>query len=187
MSFQNLLRAAIRRRVREKLDSILPFLRPGDRIADVGTGNGVLCELLRSRRFDVTPIDIADKSIVPGVQPVIYDGEHLPFEDDHFDVALAITVLHHTKDPDTILAEMSRVARRLIVIEEIYDSTFQRYATYAIDSLFNLEFVGHPRTNRTDAGWRQAFDALGLRVVEARYWRSAGVLRRVTYSVTRNR
>lgn len=181
----SLLRAAIRWRVREKLESIQPFLRPGDRIADVGSGNGVLCDLLRSRRFDVTPIDIADKSIVPSVQPVIYDGLRLPFGDDDFDVALAITVLHHTKDPDVILAEMSRVARRLIVIEEIYDSTFQRYATYAIDSLFNLEFAGHPRTNRTDAGWRRAFDALDLEVEAVRYWKSAVVLNRATYVVER--
>ena len=133
----------------------------------------------------MTSLDITDKTIVPGVRPVLYDGARMPFEDDEFDVALAITVLHHIEDPDATLREMRRVARRLIVIEEVYENAFQRYATYAIDSLFNLEFIGHPHTNRTDAAWREAFQRLGLRVVEARGWRSTGVMRRVVYALTR--
>jgi ubiquinone/menaquinone biosynthesis C-methylase UbiE len=172
-------------RVEEKLRDITPDLKPGDRILDLGSGNCVLVEQLRARGFDVQPVDLANLSFIPGIAPVLYDGRTLPFPDNSFDVALVITVLHHTRDPDAVLAEVRRKARRLVVIEEIFENSAEKYATFAIDSLFNLEFFGHPRTNRTDAGWRDAFRALGLSVDSARYSRSLGVLRRVYYVLSR--
>lgn len=193
MSFQPLLKieplrrvlyGLARWRVREKLAEIEPYLQPGDRVLDVGTGNGVLCRQLRQRGYDVTPVDVIDQSFVPDVAPVLYDGRRLPF-DDGFDVVLLITVLHHTPDPDAVLAEARRVARRIVVVEEVYENAFERSFTYTVDSLFNLEFTGHPRSNRTDAGWRAAFEQLGLRVEGARYSRSLGFLRRVTYHLVR--
>ncbi len=62
---------------------------------------------------------------------------------------------------------------------------YEKYCTYAIDSLFNFEFFNHPRSNRTDTGWRQAFQGLRLDVSAALYSRSLGLLRRVTYVLVR--
>lgn len=74
-------------------------------------------------------------------------------------------MLHHAPDPDAVLAEVSIVARRIIVIEEIYGNGVEKYFTYAVDSLFNLEFFSHPHSNRTDSEWKKAFQetALGCR------------------------
>ncbi|HEY7647387.1 MAG TPA: class I SAM-dependent methyltransferase [Methylomirabilota bacterium] len=170
----------------EKLDEIDRLLAPGDRVLDVGAGNGVLCRQLRRRGYYVVSVDVEDLSFFDDVQPVVYDGVALPFADDSFDVALLITVLHHTPDPDALLSEARRVARRVIVIEEIYDTALGKFSTFAIDSLFNLEFFGHPHTNRTDRGWRTTFQTLGLDVSAAAYSRSLRVLKRVTYSLARN-
>jgi SAM-dependent methyltransferase len=172
-------------RVQEKLAEIGSYLDPADRVLDVGAGNCILCQELGRRGYDVVPVDFKNLSFVDEIVPVAYDGTTLPFSDDSFDVALVITVLHHVRDPDVVLAEARRVARRIIVIEEIYENLFEKYCTYAIDSLFNFEFFNHPRSNRTDAGWRQAFQGLRLDVSAAVYSRSLGLLRRVTYVLVR--
>jgi 2-polyprenyl-3-methyl-5-hydroxy-6-metoxy-1,4-benzoquinol methylase len=173
-------------RIQEKLSEISPFLNPDTRVLDIGAGNCVLCQQLRQRGYDIVPVDLANLSFVNEIVPVVYDGTTLPFDNDSFDVAMVITVLHHVQDPDAVLAELKRVARRLIVIEEIYENSLEKYFTYLIDSLFNLEFINHPHSNRTDDGWRAAFQRLGLSVVTARYSRSLGFLRRVTYHLVRS-
>jgi 2-polyprenyl-3-methyl-5-hydroxy-6-metoxy-1,4-benzoquinol methylase len=146
-------------RTGEKIEEIVPHLRPNDRVLDVGAGNCVLCQRLHARGYQVVPLDLANLRFIDEIRPVVYDGVKIPFGDGEFDAALVITVLHHIPDPDAALAEIARTARRLIVIEEIYDSAFVKYYTYAIDSLFNLEFFGHPRSNRTDAGWPRPLSA----------------------------
>jgi len=160
---------------------------PGARVLDIGAGNCLLCQTLARRGYEVTPVDLDDHSFVDEIAPVIYDGETVPFSDSSFDVALLITVLHHAREPDTVLAEARRVATTTIVIEEIYNGTISKWATYAIDSLFNLEFFGHPRSNRTDEGWKTAFERLGFRVRDAKYSKSLLVLNRVTYVLDRKR
>ena len=42
-------------------------------------------------------------------------AESLPFEDQSFDVAMAIATVHHWQDPVAGLREMQRVARRVVV------------------------------------------------------------------------
>jgi SAM-dependent methyltransferase len=172
-------------RVQEKLAEIGSYLDLADRVLDVGAGNCILCQELGRRGYDVVPVDLKNLSFVDEIVPIAYDGTTLPFGDDSFDVALLITVLHHAPDPDAALAEVRRVSRRIIVIEEIYENSFEKYLTYAIDSLFNLQFFSHPRSNRTDAGWREAFQGLRLDVSAAVYSRSLVLLRRVTYVLVR--
>jgi SAM-dependent methyltransferase len=172
-------------RVQEKLAQIRSYLELADRILDVGAGNCILCHELGRHGYDVVPVDVKNLSFVDKITPIAYDGTALPFGDDSFDVALVITVLHHTTDPNTLLVEVRRVAKRIIVIEEIYENSFEKYLTYAIDSLFNLQFFSHPHSNRTDAAWRETFHALHLDVSAAVYSRSLVLLRRVTYVLLR--
>lgn len=168
-------------RVVEKLDELMQYVKSTDVILDVGSGNGVLCHNLRTRNYSVTPLDIDNLSFIDGVRPVIYDGFRIPFRDDCFDVALLVTVLHHTLTPERILAEVKRVSKRIIIIEEIYSNVLEKWLTYFIDSIFNLEFFGHPHTNNSDAGWREVFERLGLRLVGANYSKSIWILNRATY------
>lgn len=168
---RRLVRRANATRAAEIVADVLPSIAPGQRVVDVGSGTCDVAALLRERGVDVELCDIRDLSCVDGLRPRLFDGVTLPWPDAAFDVALLINVLHHIRDPDALLAEARRVAARIVVHEDIYDSPAQRAATLIMDSLTNLEFVGHPHANRDDAGWRRAFAALGLQVVEARYKR----------------
>lgn len=173
-------------RVGEKLGEIYPFLKGDDKVLDCGAGNCVLCEQLRLRGHEIVPLDIADLSFVDAITPVVYDGSKIPFPDNTFEVGLVVTVLHHTEDPNALLAELKRVARRIVVIEEIYGNSFQKYFTYVVDSVFNLEFFNHPRSNRTDDGWKTAFAELGFHIESARYSRSLLFLKRATYHIVKS-
>jgi SAM-dependent methyltransferase len=52
----------------------------------------------------------------PGAPPCL-DGsaEHLPFDDQSFDAAMAVATVHHWRDPIAGLRELRRVARRVVV------------------------------------------------------------------------
>jgi ubiquinone/menaquinone biosynthesis C-methylase UbiE len=158
------------------------FLSRDERILDVGTGNGALAVLFRENGYDVTPMDVADKSRFDQLSPVVYDGRRFPFADNSFDTVLIITVLHHTPDPMHIVREASRVAReKVVIMEDIYFNILQKYVTFFFDSLNNMEFRGHPHTNRTDRQWRDAFLEAGLKVEDCQYYRFLVVFSQVTY------
>jgi SAM-dependent methyltransferase len=45
-------------------------------------------------------------------------GQTLPFENDSFDVVCEFGVLHHVRDPEAIVTEMMRVARRAVFLSD---------------------------------------------------------------------
>lgn len=161
-------------RLPEMVKRVETALRPGDRVLDVGAGTCLFVELLRARGCDVTPLDVVDCSAVPAIAPLLYDGRKIPAADDAYDVALIAFVLHHTPDPDAVLREAARVARRLIVMEDLLDGRLHGAFTKIWDSVLNLEFFGHPHSNRSDEGWRSTFAALGLAVEKTDRYRSMG-------------
>ncbi|MDZ7795293.1 MAG: class I SAM-dependent methyltransferase [Spirochaetia bacterium] len=151
-----------------KLNHIEGFLPEKSTILDIGSGKGAVSFALREKRYHVTSLDVKDKSLDPSLAPTLYDGIQIPFPDKHFDCGLLLTVLHHTPDPEAILKETSRVCRKIIIIEDVYSNCLQKYLTFFIDSLFNMEFFGHPHSNKTDAQWRSTFKHIGLSLEEAR-------------------
>ena len=155
---------------RRKLRHLRPHLGVDQSILDIGCGVGSVTTLLRAEGYTVTPLDVRAQSLTAAVAPVIFDGRHVPFDAGHFDLALLLTVLHHAEDPEALLLEAARVARRIVVIEDTYDNRVQRALTLATDSVVNLEFRGHPHNNRSDREWRATFDRLELRVLHATTW-----------------
>lgn len=145
------------------------YLQSGDKVLDIGAGSCNIVEVLQDKGFDATPLDLRNVSLVPSIQPVLYDGRHIPFEDKSFDVALLVFILHHTSEPEAIIKEASRVARRLVVIEDIYRGPVHKRVTFFFDSLLNWEWKGHPHSNRSDREWKATFTRLGLSLQHARY------------------
>ena len=94
--------------------------------------------------------------------------------------------LHHTLDPERVLGETARVARRIIVMEDIVKNRAHQFATWGMDSLLNLEFSGQPHHNKSDEGWRNLFDLLGLRETGVRQRWAYGVMCQQTYSLAQN-
>lgn len=170
-----------RRRAQTMVEQVQRYLMPQDQILDVGCGTGNVCELLQEQGHRSTPLDVQDLSFVDGIDPVLFDGVRFPFPDDSFDVAMILAVLHHTPDPLETLRESRRVARRLIVVEDVYDSTLHKLVTQAADSVFNLELWGHPHNNKTDPQWRQTFKQVGLRLLGSQQTMAFGVFKLATY------
>jgi SAM-dependent methyltransferase len=143
---------------------VLPHIREGESVLDIGAGRALVADAIMNAGHPTSIVDIANLSLVEHLQPKLYDGNTLPYPDDSFSVALLLTVLHHIPDPDNTLREARRVAHRIIVIEDIFESAREKAFTQFGDSWLNWEWRGHPHSNRDDAGWRAAFSTLGLRV-----------------------
>ena len=140
-----------------------------------------VCEILKERGHSVTPLDVKNLSCCDNIEPILYDGKKIPFKDNKFDVALIITVLHHTPNPAEIIKEAKRVCKRIIIVEDINENKFRKYLTNFLDSLYNLEFIGHPHSNKTDQEWKALFKKLELKIKDMEYIKPIPVFRNVVY------
>ena len=88
------------------------------RILEIGCGPGALAEALRRwyPKADITALDrdtnflSFGKQNVAGVEFVEGDAEHLPFDDDSFDVTISNTVSEHI-EPKAFFGEQFRVLK----------------------------------------------------------------------------
>ncbi len=95
---------------------LLAAVRPGDRVLDVGCGDGVFTMLLAQAGARVIGVDVAHGAIARArardpqldVRVVAEDAE-LPFETDAFDVVWAGEVLEHVLDTGQLATEIRRV------------------------------------------------------------------------------
>jgi SAM-dependent methyltransferase len=91
---------------------IVPHLRSGARILEIGGGTGYQAARLRDSGFAVSSIDVAAGIYRDGREfPVQeYDGRHIPFPDATFDIVFSSNVLEHIPD----LAQIHRETRRVL-------------------------------------------------------------------------
>lgn len=164
-----------------KFDRIIKCFDTNEKVLDIGSGNAALMYLFQQEGINIQGLDVQNKSAFESIQPMIYDGSKLPYEDDSFDTVQLITVLHHVKDPENLLMEALRVASRVIIMEDIYENSFQKYMTFFADSLNNMEFFGHPHTNKTDREWKQLFREKGIDLLNAEYYQFMYLFRQVSY------
>jgi ubiquinone/menaquinone biosynthesis C-methylase UbiE len=99
-------------------------------VLDIGCGNGrrLLDLSLFVRGIKSTGVELHAAIPPPALFPdavipelMVFDGEHLPFEDSSFDVCTICYVLHHLTDAhaEALLNEALRVTRgRLILLED---------------------------------------------------------------------
>jgi ubiquinone/menaquinone biosynthesis C-methylase UbiE len=94
-------------------------------IIDVGCGEGILTEQWAKRTPGrVVGIDLDDSKLRgewerrrrPNLEFHTGLGHELPYGDREFDAASAMEVLEHVPDPEAVLAEMSRVATRWLLL-----------------------------------------------------------------------
>ena len=164
-----------------KIKRISEYISPEDKILDIGTGPGSVCLLMNRKGYNLTPVDVIDQSLSPEVDPEIYDGKNLPYRNNSFDSALILTVLHHTPNPREVLLEAKRVSKKIIIIEDVFRNPVQKYLTFFVDSIVNLEFSAHPHSNKNDREWKELFIELGLKLKEAKYNRFLLFFRQAVY------
>lgn len=147
------------------------YINDDEKILDIGAGTCNVCKILIERGYKVNPIDIKNWSLVEGINPIIYDGNHLPFNKDKFEVTLILFVLHHSLDPENVLREASRVSKHIIVWEALYTTKTNETITHIFDSLITLNFKEHPHNNKNDKEWRSLFKNLGLKLKDVKFYR----------------
>ena len=89
--------------------------RPGQRILDLGCGDGVLTKQLAAFGCEVVGVDASDALVERarqlGVDARVMDGEALDFDAD-FDAVFSNAALHWMKTPDRVLSGVYRALRR---------------------------------------------------------------------------
>jgi len=97
--------------------------QPGERILDVGCGEGNHLSLFNPSLYslcglDASPFMIRRARERLGKKALLKEGraEDLPFEDNEFDLALFINTLEFLDDPLAALKEAGRVAKRSVFI-----------------------------------------------------------------------
>ena len=102
----------------ERRAFLLGHVAPGDRVLDLGCGDGAFAAALVEAGAVVTMADIAREALrrargrAPGADAVVLDeGAPLPFAEDAFDVVWAGETLEHVADVVGLLAEVRRVLR----------------------------------------------------------------------------
>jgi len=148
---------------------------------EIGSGPGSVLDVMRRQNYDIEGLDIRDTSYREDLRPTLYDGQVMPFCKHAYDTALLPTILHHTQDPESIIREAARIAKRVIIIEDVYDNRVMEWLTKRFDSLMNLEFFGHPHSNRSDKDWLATFERLGLSIHHKSVHRVEGIFKQAVY------
>lgn len=159
----------VRKETMHTLSFVRPALRGGDRVLDIGCGEGwVLAEL--SGEHAVMGVDIVDlrRKDLPTFDFKLYDGLQVPCDDGSFDVVLLTFVLHHVPNDrkPQLVREARRVTRRnVVVLEDTPRNAIDRLAC-------NMHGRSHRKRIGTTAdfgfydqpSWEHFFGEQGLRV-----------------------
>ena len=109
-----------------------PLIGKAQSVLDVGCGTGRSLSWLSRQDpelalFGIEPaqamLDLAAKKL-PQAHLRVGSGENLPFDDKSIDVVTAASILHHVDDPDRVISEMLRVARKAILISDHNNYSF---------------------------------------------------------------
>jgi methionine biosynthesis protein MetW len=109
---------------RERIDLkvITSFVAPGARVLDVGCGDGALLQLLEEvKQADGRGIELSQKgvneAVARGLSVVQGDADHdlATYPDNAFDFVILSQTLQATHNPRTVLEELLRIGRKVVV------------------------------------------------------------------------
>ena len=153
------------RRVRVLSENLAECIPPNATLLDVGCGDGSLATKIMRLRPDVAinGIDVLIRDQVH-IPVELFDSANFPYDDASFDTVMFIDVLHHTQNPEHLLREAARVARRNIIIKDHLLNGFLAGSTLRF-----MDHVGNARYGVnlvynfwSRAQWQQTFGAVGV-------------------------
>jgi SAM-dependent methyltransferase len=144
---------------------LVPHFAPHSSVLEIGAGKGHVAKAIQDRaQVQVKLVDIVNYNETQ--MPLgLFDGLHLPFEDNAFDYGLLVYVLHHTPDPLRVLHEALRVSRQgVLVVENHVQGSLRQLITRGIDSIPHLQY-GVPVCYHTHTipEWEALFSQMRVR------------------------
>jgi len=138
-----------------------------DRVLDVGSGPGFVAQRIHEELgAEVQCLDVVDLNKT-NFTMTLFDGENIPFDNNHFSVSLGLYMLHHARESAhlKLLAEMKRVTSSKIIISEDlaynwFDRSLQKF--HEIES--KIDFKSDKLTFRSQSDWEQLFEHVGLEI-----------------------
>ena len=150
--YRHVLESRAQRLFRQFQQSCTHFNVEYSRVLDFGCGFGGLSELLKRNKTPVVSVDVADHFIYRehDLRIISKDVEQLPFPTGAFDLAVSSYCFHHIPAHKhlALIAELLRVARRVILIEE--DPSRNLLCRF-----LNSEMLTHANAHNTAEGWKE--------------------------------
>jgi tRNA (uracil-5-)-methyltransferase TRM9 len=112
--------SATRKEIWEELKFLFENLKEGEKVLDLGCGNGRWYKVFKEKKVDYFGIDNSEKLIeiakenFPEAKFFVGDALNLPFQDNFFDKVYSIALLHHIPSEDfriKVLKEVKRVLK----------------------------------------------------------------------------
>lgn len=180
--YHKILTCFVREISYEKQKYLQNFLKPRDKVLDIGCGSGLRAKLLSSLyNVDFTLCDIDDhnKTNFPFVK---FDGRKLPFRNQEFDAVTICFVLHHAKDYKKLLNEARRVSKKyIIILEDDSDGKIAKIYTALHGKFFNWFYqIKNQCQFFSFSQWLDVFTREGLKVY---YGKSKWRIDSITYPV----
>lgn len=96
-----------------ELEQMLQYLPPISKVLEIGAGAGWQAQVLAAHNHDVEAIDIAESLYATQREfPVLeYDGIHIPYPDNTFDVVFSSNTLEHIPGLSSFQQEIRRVLK----------------------------------------------------------------------------
>jgi 2-polyprenyl-3-methyl-5-hydroxy-6-metoxy-1,4-benzoquinol methylase len=147
----------------------------GDRtILDVGTGTGRAALVLARAGANVTAVDASNEMLAvarrratdegAAVRFLVGDAHALDFPDRSFDVALSLRVIMHTPQWRQCIAELCRVAERLVIVDYPSAHSFAGVESMARGVAHAVGLETEPYRVFTDRAIATAFARQGFRI-----------------------
>lgn len=100
------------------IESLAGHIGRAESLLDVGCGDGVYAlQLAQTVGAKLVGVDVHVRPTAQ-IEVRAYDGLHLPFPDQAFEAVSMIDILHHCEDPQQVLSEAVRVARRVVAVKD---------------------------------------------------------------------
>ncbi len=140
------------------IDCYKKWLRKGDKVLDVGCGNGIVSRELQTYfRLAITGCDIQNylKYKIPFTQMLSEDS--LPFKGKTFDVIMFNDVLHHTakENQQKLIKDALRVADKVLIFE-VQPTLWGKTFDYILNNI-HYKNLNIPFTFRTNEEWVSLF------------------------------